>query len=166
MNFIVAVSTDFAIGKGNKLLFRLPSDLIYFKEKTMGKVVVMGERTYRSLPKRPLDGRINIVLSDNPNFEETGVIVVHSLPELFKKLENYDTDDVFICGGASVYNLMMDYCEKAYITMVDATAPADTFINNITKMSNWELEKEGKTLQENGYSFRFNIYRNNDVKKY
>ena len=115
MNFIVAVSKDFAIGYKNRLLFNLPSDLVYFKNQTMGKVVVMGEKTYRSLPKRPLPGRINVVLSDNPNFEAEGATVVHTLDELFKKLDNYESEDIFVCGGASIYNLLMDYCDKAYI---------------------------------------------------
>ena len=166
MNFIVAVSKDFAIGYKNRLLFNLPSDLVYFKNQTMGKIVVMGERTYRSLPKRPLPGRTNIVLSDNPNFEAEGAIVVHTLEELFRKLDNYMPEDVFVCGGASIYNLLMDYCDKAYITFVNATKPADTYINDITKMPNWSLLQEGQTQNENGYSFKFTIYKNNNVKKF
>ena len=166
MNFIVAVSKDFAIGYKNRLLFNLPSDLVYFKEQTMGKVVVMGEKTYRSLPKRPLPGRTNIVLSDNLNFTAEGAFVVHTLDELFKKLENYETENIFICGGASIYNLLMDYCDNAYITFVNASKPADTYINDITKMPNWEKVQESKQFQENGYGFKFTIYKNNNVKKY
>ena len=166
MNFIVAVSKDFAIGYKNRLLFNLPSDLVYFKNQTMGKVVVMGERTYRSLPKRPLAGRTNIVLSDNLNFDGEGAIVVHSLDELFKKLDNYDSENIFVCGGASIYNLLMDYCDKAYITFVNATKPADTFINDITKMPNWKLIWESQPFQENGHGFKFTIFKNNDVKKF
>ena len=166
MNFIVAVSKDFAIGYKNRLLFNLPSDLVYFKEQTMGKVVIMGERTYLSLPKRPLPGRTNIVLSDNPNFVAEGAIVVHTLDELFKKIDNYDPENVFVCGGASIYNLLMVYCDKAYITFVNATKPADTYINDITKMPNWSLIQESKPLEENGYNLKFTIYKNSDVKKY
>ena len=166
MNFIVAVSKDFAIGYKNRLLFNLPSDLVYFKEQTMGKVVIMGERTYLSLPKRPLPGRTNIVLSDNPNFVAEGAIVVHTLDELFKKIDNYDPENVFVCGGASIYNLLMDYCDKAYITFVNATKTADTYINDITKMPNWSLIQESKPLEENGYNLKFTIYKNSDVKKY
>lgn len=166
MNFIVAVSKDFAIGYKNRLLFNLPSDLVYFKDQTMGKVVIMGERTYRSLPKRPLPGRINVVLSDNPNFEAEGTTVVHTLDELFKKLDNYESEDIFVCGGASIYNLLMDYCDKAYITFVNATKPADTYINDITKMPNWSIIQESNNFNENGYSFKFTIFKNNNVKKY
>jgi len=114
MNLIVAVTNDYAIGKGNDLLFHLPKDLQYFKEKTINKIVVMGHKTYNSLPKKPLPKRINIVLSSKSNFEGEGVINVHSIEELLKTIKNYNDDDVFICGGASLYNILMQnsICDK------------------------------------------------------
>lgn len=165
MNFIVAVSEDFAIGKDNNLLFYLPNDLKYFKAKTLNKVVIMGDRTYMSLPKRPLPKRTNIVLSKNGIEAEEGVIVVRSLEELFKEIKKYNSNDVFVCGGASVYNLLMDYCEYAYITKVEKTVPADTYINNIDKMANWEVIERSETQTENGLNYRFVIYKNNNPKK-
>lgn len=165
MNFIVAVSQDFAIGKDNDLLFNLPSDLKYFKEKTLNKVVIMGDRTYQSLPKRPLPKRINIVLSKNGIDVKDGVIVVRSLEELFKEIKKYDSKDVFVCGGATVYNLLMDYCELAYITKIEKTVPADTYINNIDKMTNWYVESQSDVQNENGLDYRFIVYRNKNIKK-
>lgn len=164
MNLIVAVSNDFAIGRDNDLLFNLPSDLKYFKEKTLNKVVVMGERTYMSLPKRPLKNRINIVLSNNPQFVAEGSTIVHSLDELFMELKKYDSSDVFICGGASVYNLLMDYCTYAYVTKVDQIVPADTYINNIDKKPNWKLVSQSETFEENDLKFNFCLYKNFQVK--
>ncbi len=166
MNFIVAVSKDYAIGKDNNLLFNLPSDLKYFKQMTTGKVVVMGQNTYLSLPKRPLPNRINIVLSNDYNFNDNSIIIVRSVEELFRELEKYNTDDVMICGGASVYNLMMDYCKTAYITMIDASVPADTFIHNLDKKNNWTLIKESETMHENGLNFTFREYHNASPKQY
>ncbi len=161
MNFIVAVSKEFAIGKDNDLLFNLPSDLKYFKEKTTGKVVVMGERTYHSLPFRPLKNRTNIVLSSDPNFMDEGVIIARSLDDLLDKLKKYNTDDIFVIGGGSVYNLLMPYCKYAYITEVDASvADADTYINNIKTMPNWTLKTLGEKAHENGLGYRFNVYEN------
>ena len=164
MNLIVAVSGDFAIGKDNDLLFNLPSDLKYFKEKTTNKVVVMGERTYMSLPKRPLKNRINIVLSSNPEFVADGAKVVHSLEELFLELKQYDSSDVYVCGGASVYNLLMDYCTYAYVTKVDKIVPADTYINNIDKKENWKLVSQSEIMEENDLKFTFCLYKNFEVK--
>lgn len=166
MNFIVAVSQDFAIGKDNNLLFNLPSDLKYFKEKTLNKVVIMGDRTYLSLPKRPLPKRINIVLSKHGVEVPEGVIVVGSFEELFKELENYDSKDVFVCGGASVYNALMDYCEFAYITKIEKVVPADTYIENIDKKSNWEIVESSQKQTENGLDFKFVLYKNNSVKNF
>ena len=166
MNFIVAVTNDYAIGKNNDLLFHLPTDLKYFKATTLNKVVVMGDRTYFSLPKRPLPNRINIVLSNNPDFNEPNVIIVRNLDELFEELKKYNTNDVFVTGGATVYNLLMDYCEKAYITKIDKVVPADTYIKNIEQMSNWIMESESPKQTENGLNFSFKVFKNQKVKEY
>lgn len=164
MNFIVAVTNDYAIGKDNNLLFHLPTDLKYFKQTTLNKVVVMGERTYRSLPKRPLPNRINIVLSDNPNFYDDNIIIVNNVEKLFEEIKKYNPDDVFVTGGASVYNLLMDYCHKAYITKIDKIVPADTYINNIEKMQNWKLVSKSEKLSENNLDFEFLIFENMHVR--
>ena len=71
-----------------------------------------------------------------------------------------------ICGGASVYNLLMDYCDKAYITMINASVPADTYINNLDSMNNWKLIKESESFNENNLNFTFREYLNTDPKKY
>ena len=165
MNLIVAVSSDYAIGKDNKLLFNIPSDLAYFKEKTINKVVVMGEKTYFSLPRRPLPKRINIVLSDNINFTDANAIIVRSLDELFKELKKYNSDDIFVCGGASIYNLLMDYCKIAYVTKVNASVPADTYIKNIEK-NGFVIKKISPVIKENNLEFTFQTMINKKPKKY
>lgn len=159
MNLIVAVSLDYAIGKNNKLLFRLPTDMAFFKEKTMDKVVVMGEKTYLSLPKRPLLNRINIVLSDNPNFVADGAIVVHTLDDLFKELKKYRSEDIFVCGGASIYNLLMSYCDTAYVTKVEKIVDADTYIDDIEKRG-FVLKEVSPQIEENDLTFTFQTYQN------
>ncbi len=164
MNLIVAVTKDYAIGKDGKLLFSLPSDLAYFKQTTMGKVVVFGERTYLSLPKRPLAGRTNIVLSDNPNFSADGAIVVHDIAALFRQIDRFAEDEVFVCGGASIYNLLMPYCKFAYVTTIDKVVPADTYIKDLTK-EGFVLHKKGQKQTENGLVFSFDIYENKKIKK-
>ena len=166
MNFIVAVTNDYAIGKNNDLLFHLPTDLKYFKATTLNKVVVMGDKTYFSLPKRPLPNRTNIVLSSNPDFNDPDVTIVRNLDELFEELKKYDTNDVFVSGGATVYNLLMDYCKKAYITKIDKVVPADTYIKNIEQMNNWTLESSSETQTENGLNFSFKVFKNQKVKEY
>ena len=165
MNLIVAVTKDYAIGKDNDLLFHLPKDLAFFKEKTINKVIIMGERTYYSLPKRPLPKRTTIVLSNNPNFNEEGVIIARSVDELFEEVKKYNPEDVFVCGGASVYNLLMDNCEKAYITKIDKIVPADTYIHNLEEKENWRKIYESETMEDNGVPFRFETYVNEEMER-
>lgn len=166
MNFIVAVASDYAIGKDNRLLFSLPSDLKYFKEKTTGKVVVMGERTYRSLPKRPLPNRTNIVLSNDISFSDDGIIIVRDMLSLFQELAKYNSDDIFIIGGASVYNQLMDYCKLAYITKVNKKVDADTFIENVDNKSNWKVVSTSEIQHENNLDFQFVVFENNEPKTF
>lgn len=164
MNFIVAVASDYAIGKDNRLLFSLPSDLKYFKEKTLNKIVVMGEKTYKSLPKRPLPNRINIVLSNDISFYDDNIIIVRDMGELFNELKNYNNDDIFIIGGASVYNQLMDYCKLAYITKVYKKVDADTFIDNVDNKTNWHVVSQSEMQTENNLDFQFIVYENKDPK--
>ncbi|MBQ8468452.1 MAG: dihydrofolate reductase [Clostridia bacterium] len=165
MNFIVAVDNNWAIGKKGGLIYNLPSDLAYFKKMTSGKVVVMGERTYLSLPKKPLPNRTNIVLSADGN-KYDGAICVSSLDELSAELKKYDTENVFVIGGASVYNLLMDNCRLAYITKINAEKPADTYINNLDKKPNWRLAAQSQVFEENGLNFTFCVYENKKVTKF
>ena len=164
MNFIVDVDENYAIVRDGDLIYSLPSDLAYFKKITNGKVVVMGDKTYLSLPKHPLPNRTNIVMTLSDN-EFQGAITVRSLEELKVELEKYDTNDVFVIGGASIYNLLMDYCDQAYITKIRAREPADTFINNIEKKGNWKLASESEMMTENGLDFSFCVFENEDVRE-
>jgi dihydrofolate reductase len=166
VNFIVAVDENWNIGRGNDLLFRLSPDLKNFRKLTLGKVVIMGRATLQSLPGgKPLPGRTNIVLSSDPLFEAEGATVVHNMEELFSEIKRYDSNDVFVIGGASIYNQMMDYCDKAYITKIFATAEADRTINRLDGREGWELAEQGPPQQQDGLTFSFFTYENNMAKQ-
>ncbi|MBE5730391.1 MAG: dihydrofolate reductase [Clostridiales bacterium] len=162
MRIIVAVSSDWGIGKDNKLLFSLKEDMRFFRETTMGKVVVMGKNTYLSLPKRPLKNRTNIVLSST-QFGD-GAISVSSMDALFAEVGKYDTDEVYVIGGASMYRQMLPYCDIAYITKVKATAEADTYFTDLDACPDWECVRERDA--EDTYPITFCTYKNNNVKRY
>ena len=168
MNFIVAVDNNYAIGKNNDLLYSLPTDMKYFRQTTLNKVIVMGLNTLLSFPnQKPLKNRTNIVLSgSNKGFTCDNATVVYDLDSLFEELKKYNTDEVFVVGGASVYNLMMPYCKYAYITKINAEKPADVYINNIEKMVNWSLIQESEKYNENDLEFTFQIYENKNIKEY
>ncbi len=167
MNYIVAVDKQWGIGKQNDLLFSLKGDMAFFRTTTSGKTVIMGDRTLASLPGgKPLKNRENIVMTLDPNFTAPeGVTVCHSTDELFQLLSTKEnTDDVFVMGGATIYNLLYSYCEYAYITKVDAIGNADVFIKNLDEEPNWQVCDTGETMEENGITYTFYTYQNNGVK--
>ena len=160
MKAIVCVDKNWGIGKGNELLYHIPADMKYFKEKTIGNVVVMGLATFRSLPgQKPLADRGNIVISAEKDWSAPGVTVCGSLDELFELLERYDTNTVFVIGGASVYEQLLPYCDTAYVTKVDAEKPADKFFPNLDASSDWVLAREKGEGEHNGVNYKFTTYK-------
>ena len=125
MNLIAAVDRNWAIGKGSDLLVDIPEDKKFFREETLGKVVVMGRRTFESLPAGSLDFRTNIVLTKDRKFAPKDVCVCHCVDEVLEMVSVYDTKDVYIIGGQSVYEQFAGLCDTAHITKVDYAYDAD-----------------------------------------
>ncbi len=166
MKSIVAVDKNWGIGKKNDLLFSLPADMKYFREKTNGKVVVMGSNTLKSFPNgKPLKNRTNIVLFPGGE-KRDDCIVVDSLDELSKELKNYDTNDVFIIGGAMFYKTMLPFCSEVLVTKVNADGDAEVFFENLDKLENFEMIKSSESEITNGYEIAFTVYKNNAVKEF
>lgn len=140
MNLIVAVDSNWAIGNKNQLLIRIPNDHKHFREETTGKVVVLGRKTLETFPQGlPLKNRINIILSKDPNFQVKDAIVVHSVEELLEELKQYDSEDVYIIGGESIYRQMLPYCDVAHVTKIDHAYEADTYFPNLDKAEEWVI---------------------------
>lgn len=157
MNLIAAVDNKWGIGYKNKLLISIPDDMKFFKEITTGKVCIMGRNTLNSLPGgRPLDGRINIVLTKDKTFKKNGVTVVNSVEQALEAVKEYDTKDVFVIGGESIYNQFMPYVDTAYITYIDYTYQADKYIENLDKNNEWKMtvESEEQTYFDVEYYYR------------
>ena len=161
MNLIVAADKNRGIGYKGKLLYNIPDDLKYFKEKTLGKAVVMGYNTLLSLPKSaPLRDRANIVLVKD-RIKIDGAAVVTSLEELFEKLKKFNGNDVFVIGGQSVYTQLAPHCEYAYITEIDAQAQADAFLEI---GGGWETVEKSEERVHNNIKYKFCKYRNLNMK--
>ncbi|NLP30217.1 MAG: dihydrofolate reductase [Clostridiales bacterium] len=159
MKAIVVVDKNWGIGKDGKLLVHLPGDLKYFKEKTLGKVVVMGRTTLESLPGgEPLKDRINIVLS-RKLCDQDGCTLLSSIDSLFEELENYDLDDVFVIGGESIYRELLDHCGTLYVTKICEEFEADKFFPNLDESDEWELVFESEPCTEKGITYKFTEYR-------
>lgn len=166
MKAIVAVDRKWGIGKKNGLLFSLPADMNYFKEKTTGKVVVMGSNTLKSFPNgKPLKNRTNIVLYPNGE-KRDDCVVVGSLSELSEELKKYEKDDVFIIGGAMFYKTMLPYCDEVFVTKVDADGEAEVFFENLDQRKEWKLVSESEKVTTNGYDIKFTVYKNDEVKDF
>ena len=158
MNAIVAVDRNWGIGKDNDLLIHLPGDLKYYKEKTIGKVIIVGQRTLESFPgSKPLPGRTNIVLSDDPAFVRDDCIVCRTKDEVLQKAAEYDPETVFICGGASIYRLFLEDCDALYVTKIDAAFDAETYLQNMDTLG-YRVDWASEPQEEKGYSYRFERY--------
>lgn len=167
MNLIAAADLNWGIGKDGGLLTHLSGDLKYFKEKTSGKLVVMGRATLESLPGgKPLPNRTNIVLTSNQNFEKEGCIVVHDLDELKEVFAKYDTEDIMIIGGEQIYMQLMKYCDRLFITKIFENFDADKHLMNVDKMRRFELVWESDVQEENGLQYQFLEYRNKETAEF
>ncbi len=164
ISIIVAIAENYAIGKKGDLLCHLPADLKHFKEITSGKTVLMGERTFFSLPKHPLPNRRNIVLTDIAGKTFEGAEAVYSIEEAVEKASAKETADgeeeVFIIGGGMVYRQMMPLADRLYITHIHHRwEDADTFFPEI-QASEWLLvnAERHEADEKNPYAFTFALY--------
>ena len=145
MNMIVAVDSNWAIGNKNQLLVRIPADMKMFRNETINKVVVLGRKTLETFPNAaPLGQRTNIILSTNKDYMVKDAVVVHNIDELLKEVEQYDTSDVYIIGGATVYEAMLPYVDTVYVTKIDHEYEADAFFPNLDKDDDWEVVAESE----------------------
>lgn len=125
ISLLVAHDPDRVIGKENQLPWHIPEDLAYFKRVSMGKGIVMGRKTFESIG-RPLPGRLNIVVTRNPEFQAEGVTVAHTLNEAIEKAKAYH-DEVMIIGGAEIFRLALGMADRMYITFIQKHFEGDTF---------------------------------------
>lgn len=164
MKAIFHADKNWGIGKNNELMFSLPKDMKFFREKTKGKVVVMGNKTLRSFPGgKPLKDRINIVLTHEAAVD--GAIIVHNLEELFETIKGFPSEEVYLIGGASLYHKLLPYCTEALVTKVDCESCADVFAPNLDLDPNFQLIYESETEIDNGYRIKFCTYWNRKVKE-
>jgi len=159
ISIIASVSENWQIGKNNKLLWKLSDDLKRFKKITDSKPVIMGQRTFESLPKGALPNRTNIVLSDDPTFTAPDIITANSVIESLLKARQTKTDETFIIGGGMIYKLFLDYADKVYLTEVHTIIEGDTSFPKLDLRS-WKLinEEFRNKDDKNEYDVTYKIY--------
>ncbi len=180
MNIIVAVDKNWAIGKNNKMMWSIPADMRFFREKTTGHVVVMGRKTLESFPNGlPLKQRTNIVLSTDRNYQVKGALVLHTMEELLEHLKKYtqresfdscpdgkgglrpirhDKTEIFIIGGESIYRQFLPFCDTAYVTKIDHAYDADTYFPNLDQMPEWTMTEVSEEHTSFDLEFVFTKY--------
>jgi dihydrofolate reductase len=141
LSIIVAIGENSEIGADNNLLWHLPNDLRRFKELTTGHVIIMGRKTFESLPKGALPNRTNVVISQNPDFKPDNCLMFSNLEDAIKHFEN--ESEIFVIGGASIYQQALKFAEKLYVTKVRQTfEKADTFFPEINENEWIKIENE------------------------
>ncbi|MDZ7741271.1 MAG: dihydrofolate reductase [Bacteroidota bacterium] len=157
ISIIVAIAANNAIGKDNQLLWHISNDLKRFKRITQGHPVIMGKKTFESLPKAPLPNRINIVITDVPGETFEGCTTVYSIEEALEHCNKQE--ESFIIGGGSIYKQFMPHANKLYITRVNRNFEADTFFPEVDK-NEWKLieQEDVKDDQQNDFTYSFLTY--------
>lgn len=151
ISIVVAVGRNRAIGKENKLLFRLSDDLKRFKAITKGHPVIMGRKTFEAIGK-PLPERTNIVITRNLNFKADGIMTVGSLEDALKKAGEIDSE-VFVIGGGEIYAQALPLCEKLLLTIVDSDAKGDVFFPDWRKDFTRETFREERFDEKTGLKY-------------
>jgi len=156
ISIIAAIAENNVIGKNNDLIWHISEDLKRFKKLTSGHPIIMGRKTYESLPFKPLPKRKNIILS-HKNLKYESTIVVNSVEDVFKECKN--EDEIFICGGAEIYKLFLPYTDKLYLTKIHHFFEGDTFFPEIN-FSDWELKNISEIFKDkkSGLKYSFTDY--------
>ena len=144
ISLIVAISKNKVIGKNNQLIWKLPKDMKFFMDTTLGHTVIMGRKNFESIPEkfRPLKNRTNIIITRNKNYTADNCIVVHSIQESLKCMNFREDEEVFVIGGGEIYRKFMEFdlINKMYITHIDEVFDGDTFFPDF-ELNHWNYKE-------------------------
>ena len=155
LSMIAAMGRNRVIGKDNDMPWHLPADLQHFKKTTLGSPIIMGRKTYDSIG-RPLPGRLNIILSRNTELVIEGCSVVNSLEDAIGLAEKTNASEIFITGGAHLYNKFLENADRLYLTLIDEEYDGDTYFPDYTQFSWQEVSPEDHQADDknpHAYSF-------------
>ncbi|OCL26503.1 dihydrofolate reductase [Orenia metallireducens] len=158
LSIIVAMDKNNLIGKNNEMPWNLPSDLKYFKERTLNHTIVMGRKTFESIGK-PLQDRRNLILTRDKDYSQQGCEIFHSKESLLNHFKD-SSEEIFVCGGTEIYKLFLPYVDKLYITRIEEEFEGDTYFPSIN-LELWEKvwSQEGNKDKNNPYNYSFYLYK-------
>jgi len=161
INIIVAIGENNEIGANNDLLWHLGDDLKNFKKLTKGKVVIMGQKTYESLPIKPLPNRTNIIITDDPDIQYDNCVMAYDIKDSIEKANYWsDDNDIFVIGGGSIYKQFINLVDNLYITKVHSIFKnADRFFPKINE-NKWKIVfiENYKKDENNEFDYSFMKY--------
>lgn len=160
ISIIVAVAPNNVIGKDNTLIWHLPADMKYFKEKTINHCIITGRKNYESIPEkfRPLPNRTNIVITRQTEYKAPGAIVVDTLEKAIAKAKEIEKEEIFIIGGGEIFKQSMDITDRLYLTKVDGNFNGDVFFPELNLKQWKEIYREDcKADEKNKYDYSFII---------
>lgn len=153
ISLVAAMAKNRVIGKDNQMPWHLPSDLKHFKAVTMGKPIIMGRKTYLSIG-RPLPGRLNIVISRNPDYQVEGCSTATSFDEALALAGN--VEEVMVIGGGFLYSQVLPQANKLYLTQIDLAVEGDTYFPEYQQLNLKEIRREAFSADENNpYNYEF-----------
>ncbi|MEO0311071.1 MAG: hypothetical protein RIQ89_728 [Bacteroidota bacterium] len=159
LSHIVAIASNHAIGRNNKLLWSLPDDMQFFKHKTQGHCIISGRKNYESIPTkfRPLPNRTNIVVSRSMAYQANGAIVCESIADAITQAKQHDETECFIIGGGEIYKQTMHLINKIYLTKINYTFEADTFYPPIN-WAEWKIVNQSEHSRDAKHAYDFIFY--------
>ena len=159
MNLIASADRNWAIGKNNELLVRVPEDMKFFRRMTTGKVVVMGRKTLDSMPGgKPLPQRRNIVLTRQKDFAREGVETAASVEEVLSLVAGEDPEKVWVIGGGEIYRQMLPHCRLCYLTRVYARPESDVYFPDLDTLPQWQVLRSGAIVSDGTLEYQFIEY--------
>lgn len=164
MRLIAAADRHWAIGNQGKLLVSIPQDQKRFRDETIGGAIIMGRKTFESLPgKQPLYGRMNVILTNNKDYKVKNAVVCHSVEEALSAVKEIPDERVSVIGGESIYRQFLPYCTEADVTWIDFTYAADTFLPKLEEKDGWKLVSESDEQTYFDICYTYRLYRRENL---
>jgi len=159
LSILVILSTNNVIGRDNKLPWHMPADLKRFKNLTMGHHILMGRRTFDEI-KKPLPGRINVVITRDHHFAAEGVAIARSIDEAISKAEATGDHEIFLIGGGEIFKQVIHRADRMYITRIHADIEGDTYFPEFDDVNEWKLvdAEHFEADEKNAYPYSFLTY--------
>lgn len=155
ITLVVAASENNAIGLNNQLLWHLPKDMRFFKNTTWGMPILMGRKTFESMGSKPLNGRLNIIITRNKNWVSEDVTVVHTMEEAIALATKFSYNELLIIGGGEIYEMALPLAQKIWLTRVHTTIEGDVYFPTLN--ADWEMVSSTQNAADEKHKFSFDF---------